>query len=169
MSRLDINPLELVDDLADAINEIDQNGVNGNLLTLPATNVLSSPAFPIDYPDNFLKGEGGGVYACAAFVNSVPTDVKDRGAGISTLQFVILISVSKSDHNPDMEISESCIKVNQLLYALQRRLQGWPSATGYNWAWAGHGLVPDAEASNSSLAIYQQVWQVKHGYMGYEG
>ena len=169
MSRQDINPLELLDDLTDIINEVDTQGVQGSLLTIDPINVLDSPAFSIDYPANFLKGEGEGVCAGVALINSVPVSVSDRGAGLCTLQFVILISVSKSDYNPDMALSDDCVKVNQLLYALQRRLQGCRSATGYNWSWAGHGLIPDDDVSNSSLALYQQVWHVKTGYMGFEG
>lgn len=168
MSEQDINPLSLKEDLIDAILAVNNEGVDDDMLTIEAVGLVHS-VVDIDNPMGFIQGNNGAAMAGVSYLSAKPNAVSDRGAGISTLQFVILINVStmaggqSSYENPDAE------KANNLLYGIQRLMQGRMSKTGYCWMWGGHGLLPDADSLNDNLLVFQQVWEVRHGYRGYSG
>lgn len=166
MSKPDINPMDLKQELMEALTEINDLGVNDDQLTIEPIGLIAEP-FDIDNPMKFVEGESTFARAGVAFINSRPDAIDPRGAGLSTLQFVILLSVSAHSSGASTYANAEAVKANNLLYAMQRFMQGRVSQTGYNWMWAGHGLLPDAEDLNDGLLVYQQVWEVKHGYKGH--
>lgn len=165
MSRQDINPATLKEELIDALLEVNNAGVSDDQLNIAPVGLVYN-VIDIDNPMGFIVGETSQPIAGVAYMSARPLETTDRGAGISVLQFVILVNVSANATGNSEYSNESAVKANDLLYGVQRLMQGRTSRTGYGWMWGGHGLLPDTQSLNDGLLVYQQVWEVKHGYKG---